>query len=90
MIKGVNEIKYPASTGHCTDIQSGVVIIIVTVNINDKRDVVNSNISGSLMQLDTPFYRYNIDLYGPSTFCVCNSCPQNCELLQNSGFLIMN
>lgn len=60
--KGVNHIKYPASTGHLADIQSDVVIIIVTVNINDKSDVISSKISGTFMQLDTPFYRCYIDL----------------------------
>lgn len=48
--KEVKEIKYTASTGHLADIQSDAVIIIVTVNINDKHDVINSNISGTRMQ----------------------------------------
>ena len=48
--KGVKEIKYTVSTGHLADIQSDAVIIIVTVNINDKHDVINSNISGTRMQ----------------------------------------
>lgn len=48
--KGVKEIKYAASTGHLADIQLDAVIIIVTVNINDKSDVINGNISGTHMQ----------------------------------------
>ena len=50
MVKEVNEITYPASNGHLVDIPSVVAIVNVTVNINDKGDIINSNIPGSPKQ----------------------------------------
>lgn len=50
MVKEVNEITYPASIGHLVDVQSVVAIINVTVNINDKGDIINSNIPGTPKQ----------------------------------------
>lgn len=36
MMKEVNEIKHPGSSGHLVDIRSVVAIIIVTTNINER------------------------------------------------------
>lgn len=46
MVKEVNEIIYSASIGYLVDIQSVVAVMNVTVNINDKDDIINSNIPG--------------------------------------------
>lgn len=50
MVKEVTEIKI-TSTGYLWDIQSVVAIIIVIVNINDKSDIIGSNIPDSVMQI---------------------------------------
>lgn len=46
MVKEVNEIIYSASIGYLVDSQSVVAVMNVTVNINDKDDIINSNILG--------------------------------------------
>ena len=46
MVKELNEIIYSASIGYLGDIQSVVAVMNVTVNINDKDDIINSNIPG--------------------------------------------
>lgn len=50
MKKEVNKKKYPASSGYLVYIQSVVAIIIVTMNINDKSDIISSNIPDTIMQ----------------------------------------
>lgn len=48
MVKEVNEIICSASIGYPVDIQSVVAVMNVTMDINDKGDINNSNIPGAL------------------------------------------